>query len=434
MQNVIKYQRKASHLLNNKNQGGTKFKIFVQPRYVKGFDVPETIRISLKPNEVKKGPSDTRMYVVDVKNKLPFGRGCPYRPQFFDKNGNPKDEYFDPPNPNQEGHYNEIDIYSRSFLSTTMYATIRFGLDLWESYMGSIKWTGRFERLELIPLININNALASEGYLEYGYGGKKPSSNFNINEIKPYCENFDVLCHELGHQIVYSFVGFPKGIETYDFGGFHEFSGDIVSIVTSLHFDTMVDKLLEKTKGNLFTFNILGRLAELSDTEQIRLSFNNKKMSNASLEPHDRSEPLTGAFFDILVEVYQLYLVKNNLISEDLARRSLNDENPDDDNDPIKIKIQEEFNSVYNGKEKEFKDNLLNARDYLCKLLSKLWKNISPDDFKYSYVLKSIIQIENDMAKDEKRDNYVNIINECFEWREIYLPISEFILPRKICK
>lgn len=440
MQNVIKYQRKASHLLNEKNLGGTKFKIFVQPRYLKGFETPETIRISLKSNEVNKGPSDSRMYVVDVKDKLPFGEGCPYDPQFIDSNGNPKDKknLLDSPKPDQDGNYNNIDINSRSFLSTTMYATLRFSLDVWESYMGPIEWITQkqnsFKRLELIPLININNALASSGYLEYGYGGKKPSSNFDISEIKPYCENFDVLCHELGHQIVYSFVGFPKDMETYDFGGFHEFSGDIVSIVTSLHFDTMVNKLLEKTKGNLFSFNILGRLAELSDTEQIRLSFNNKKMSDVPEEPHDRSEPLTGAFFDILVEVYQLYLVKNNLISEDLAKRSFNDENTDDDNNPVRIKIQEEFNSAYKGKEQQFKDNLLNARDYICKLLSQLWKNISPDDFKYSYVLKNIIQIENDMAKKEKRDSYVNIINGSFEWREIYLPRSEFILPRKLCK
>lgn len=440
MQHIVKYKRKASHLLNNKNQGGTNFKIFVQPRYVKGFQVPETIRISLKPNEVGKGPSDTRIYVVDVKDKLPFGEGCPYKPQFIDKNGKPKDKdkLLNPPKPDQDGNYHNIDINSRSFLSTTMYATLRFSLDIWESYMGPIEWITQkensFERIELIPLININNALAGKGYLEYGYGGKEPSSNFNINEIKPYCENFDVLCHELGHQIVYSFVGFPKGMETYDFGGFHEFSGDIVSIVTSLHFDTMVDKLLEKTKGNLFSFNILGRLAELSDTEQIRLSFNNKKMSNVSIESHDRSEPLTGAFFDILVEVYQKLLVQNNLISEDLAKRSLNDENPDDDNDPVRIKIQEEFNFSYKDKEQQFKENLLNSRDYLCKLLSQLWKKISPDDFKYSYVLKNIIQIENDMANKEKRDSYINIINESFEWREIYLPRKDFMLPRKLCK
>lgn len=446
MQHIVKYQRKASHLLNNKNQGGTKFKIFVQPRYLKGFETPETIRVSLPPDKIKDGPSDSRMYVVDVKDKLPFGEGCPYDPQFIDSNGKPKDKdkLLNPPKPNQDGDYHEIDINSRSFLSTTMYSTLRFSLDIWESYLGPIEWVTKkgiddipkFERLELIPLININNAFAFFGYVEYGYGGKKPSSDFNINNIKPFCENLDVLAHELGHNIIFSFVGFPDGIQTDDFGGFHESAGDLTSIITSLHFDTMVNKLLEKTKGNLFSFNTLGRLAELSDTEQIRNAFNNYKISTIPKprnEPHNRSLPITGAFFDILVEVYQVYLVKHELIGKDLAEKSLQDEKPDNENDPVRIKIQEEFNSAYIGKEQEFKENLLNARDYLGKLLAQLWKTLSPNNFTYSDVLKNIIQIENDMAKKENRESYVNIINNCFEWREIYLPINNFILPRKLC-
>jgi hypothetical protein len=437
MQHHIKNQQKASHLLNKKNQGGTKFKLFVQPRYLNGFEKPETIRVSLPPEQIKKGPSDERIYVVDIKDKLPYGRGCPYRPQFFNENGNPKGEYFDPPKPNSEGHYDEIDINSRHFLNTTMYATIRFGLDIWESYAGPIEWITQkensFEKLELIPLIDINNALAGRGYLEFGYGGNRPSSKFDINEIKPYCENFDVLCHELGHNIIYSLVGSPDS-NTSDFGGFHESAGDIISIITSLHFDTMVDKLLNTTKGNLFSIHTLGRLAELSNTTQIRNAFNNLKMSDVSSQVHDRSEPLTGALFDVMVEVYQFYLVKNRLINENLAKKSINDEDIYNINDPIEIKIQEEFGTAYIGKEKEFKKTLLNARDYLGKLLVHLWKNTNRNEFtSYSNILKNIIQIENDMSQTDKRESYANIINDCFEWREIYLPRSEFILPRKVC-
>jgi hypothetical protein len=439
MQNVLNYQRKASHLLNNKNQGGAKFKIFVQPRYIEGFEVPETIRISLKPNEIKLGPSDSRMYVVDVKNKLPYGEGCPYDPQFFYQNGNPKDEFFDPPEPDQDGHYHNVNTNSRGFLSSTMYATLRFGIDIWENYVGNtIEWITQkensFKKLELIPLINLkNNAYANKGYLEYGYSGKISFITFDINKIKPYCENFDVLCHELGHQIIYSLIGKPTSSLEYEFRGFHESAGDLASIVTSLHFDTLVDKLLEKTKGNLFSFNILERLAELSSTEQIRNAFNNYKTSTIPSEyPHDRSLPLTGAFFDILVEVYQSYLVKYGLISEDLAKRSLNDENLDDPNDPVKIKIQEEFNSAYIGKEQKFKDNLLKSRDYLGKLLASTWKDLSRFDFTYSKVFEKVIQIENEMARNENRNNYIYIIKGCFGWREIYL--QNFTIPRKLCK
>lgn len=439
MQNVVKYQRKASHLLNEKNKDGTKFKIFPQPRYLEDFKEPETIRVSLPPNEIGKGPSDTRMYVVDAKNKKPYTNRNGDRPPY-------KGEYFDPPKPNSEHHYDEIDINSRSFLSTTMYATLRFSLDIWESYMGPIEWVTqkdisgipKLDRLELIPLINEQNAFAFYGYVEYGYSGKKPTNDFDIDEIKPYCENLDVLAHELGHNIIFSFVGFPDDEkETYDFGGFHESAGDLTSIIVYLHFDTVVDKLLNKTKGNLFSFNTLGRLAELSDNEQIRNSFNDYKMSTIPRpqnEPHDRSLPLTGAFFDILVEVYQLYLVKDGLISGDLAKRSLNDEKIYDKYDPNEIKIQKDFNSAYKGKEQQFKEKLLDARNYLGKLLAQLWKSLPPNNLSYKKILEKVIQIENDMANKERRDSYINIINGCFKWREIYLSRSNLMLPRNLCK
>jgi hypothetical protein len=442
----MSYYRKASHLLNKKNQGGTKFKLFVQPRYIEGFKTPETIRVSLPPDQIKKGPSDSRMYVVDVKNKLPYGEGCPYLPQFFDENGNPnngniKYPYFDPPKPNSEGHYDEIDINSRSFINTTMYATIRFGLDVWESHLGPIKWVTqkeikgipKFEKLELDPLIDINNAMSGPGYLEFGYGGIRPSSNFNINEIKPYCENFDVLCHELGHNIIFSIIGFPEdGKETDEYSGFHESTADIIAIITSLHFDTVVNKLLENTKGNLFTINNFEELGELSNSKSIRHAFNQLKMSNVSREPHNLSEPLTGAIFDVIVEVYQKLLVQNNLISEDLAKKSINDDNLVKDS--VKKQIQKDFDSAYVGKEQDFKENLLKSRDYISKLLGNLWKITSPNNLKYTKILENIIKVENDISQEEQRESYVNIIENCFKWRGIYLTKNKFVFsrPRKI--
>ena len=136
-------------------------------------------------------------------------------------------------------------------------------------------------------------------------------------------------------------------------------------------------------------------------------------------EPHALSEPLTGAIFDIFVEVYQELLVKNNLISKELSQKSFNDETIFKKD--IEDEIQGEFDSVYIGKEQEFKENLLNARDYLGKLLSQLWKSISPNDLTYNKILENMIKIENKMSQTDKRESYENIIKNCFEWREISL-------------
>ena len=52
-----------------------------------------------------------------------------------------------------------------------------------------------------------DNAQPGYGFLEFGYG-RRPGGG--IDHDRPYCENFDVLAHELGHSIIFSQVGFPS--------------------------------------------------------------------------------------------------------------------------------------------------------------------------------------------------------------------------------
>ncbi len=70
----------------------------------------------------------------------------------------------------------------------------------------------------MIPLINWNNAQSGYGFLEFGFGrAVVDGQTITI----PYCQNFDVLAHELGHSIAE--VGTPSSsTETYEYGGFHE--------------------------------------------------------------------------------------------------------------------------------------------------------------------------------------------------------------------
>ena len=87
-----------------------------------------------------------------------------------------------------------------------------------------------------------------------------------------------------------------------------------MAIVSVMHFNSIVDHLLENTHGNLFTVNELDRVGELSQSRQIRVAFNSVRMIDVGDEPHDRSLPLTGGIFDIMVEVFQKRLVQRELI------------------------------------------------------------------------------------------------------------------------
>ncbi len=231
---------------------GTRFRLFVQPRFVRGFEEPETIWVSIPPEDIQAGPADDRMYVLDAINKRPYDR---FNQRPFFGQSHPRVQ------PGPDGHFDHLDTDSREFSSATMYATVRRVLDIWEDYFDRrIAWHFRldFDRLELIPLIEWDNAQSGYGFLEFGFGR---SIFGGIDRSHPYCQNFDVLSHELGHSIIFAEVGTPFNFtHTAEYGGFHESAGDLVAIVAFLHFRKAVDLLLQGSHGNLFTVNELARV------------------------------------------------------------------------------------------------------------------------------------------------------------------------------
>lgn len=395
---------------------GTKFRIFPQPRFL-DFP-PEEIVVSVSPDKMRPGPADDRMFVVDAINKQPYGDGS----------GPPYTGAHNPPvQPGPDGHFNHLDVDSREFKCATMYATVRRTLDIWQGYFGrTIPWQfeTRFARMELIPLIEWDNAQSGFGFLEFGFGRKE---NGGIDHTQPYCENFDVLAHELGHSIIFSEVGVPENPtdDAIDYSGFQESCGDLVAIISVLHFNSIVDRLLNETRGNLFTVNELDRVGELSKSRQIRIAFNSLRMADVGNEPHGRSLPLTGGIFDVLVEVFQKNLVKAGLITQDLADESTQGTGrPQDLED-----IQRKFDAAYAGKETQFKTSLLAARDYLGNLLSRTWSSLRPPNFlTYHDILRALLRADQAIAGEHQET-----IRSCFSWRGITLvPGSLLLRPRSV--
>ena len=224
--------------------------------------------------------------------------------------------------PDDAGHFDYLEPGTPEFEAAHAFGCIRFALDVWEGYFGRrIPWhfQGDLERLEIALLPDYDNAQAGYGFLELG-------SYFTADDELPFTLNFDIIAHEVGHLVILSEVGVPDfdTIES-EYFGFHEGAADLVALIASAHFDSVLDPLLEQTAGNLYVLNRLNRIGELSDNKQIRMASNDVHLSTFAdgwTDEHDLSLPLTGAMFDILVDIFHELLVARRLISpqvEELA-------------------------------------------------------------------------------------------------------------------
>jgi hypothetical protein len=393
-------------------QAGTRFRLFAQAPVLQAFRDPETVWIAREPGTIGPGPSDERMYAVDALDK-PSPYEYPYLPPYTGPACPPVAS-------DGAGHFDHLEVADPRFRAAHMYGTVRRVLDIWQGYFGHrIAWHfGRLlPRLELVPYVEWENAHAGFGFIETGY---EPDEE---GRPRLHCLNFDVLAHELGHQIVYGVVGSPApGAETVEYFGFHESAGDLVALIAVLHFDTVVDHVLRRSAGNLYNLSELSRIGEISETTQIRIADNPLRMSDVAdvatpvellCQParHGLAQPLTGAVFDLLVDIYQRTLVERGLISEALDRASGRVSGIPVD-DPA---IQTAFSAAYAGRHDGFKAALQDTRDYVGAALARAWRRLSPRYLTYDHVLDRLLWADDALTGGDYRKTIV----DSFAWREI---------------
>ena len=391
---------------------GTRFRLFPQSPLLSNYQTPETVWLPLRPSEISAGPADSRMYVSDAIDKQYYE--YPFLPPYRGQKNPPVQAAAD-------GHFDHLEVGTTEFEAAHMYGTLRWVLDIWETYFErEIDWnfSDQYARLELTPWLDWDNAHSGFGFIEMGYGRDDEGQKF------PYNLNFDVLAHELGHALLYSVIGTPDGDRASTaFFAFHETASDIIAIISVLHFNSVLDHLLLQTRGNLYAQNELNRIGEESSTRQIRMASNDLKMSQipsldtplaelSNKQIHDMSLPLTGALFDLLVEVFQQNLVDDGLIdiSLDQHSRGLNEENRDH------AHLQSAFDAAFADHPDGFKKALVDARDYMGMMLSRSWEYLSWD-LDYSMVAQSLLYADQELFGGQYQDD----IAEVFDWREIRL-------------
>ncbi|MDH3660613.1 MAG: hypothetical protein OEU92_11405 [Alphaproteobacteria bacterium] len=384
-------------------QFGTRVRLFGQSHYIEGFEEPEVVWLSPPAGTVGPGPSDDRMYVVD-----PIGKDEPYEFPYLPPYRGPARP---PVEPDADGHFDYLDVNTRAFIAAHMYGGIRRTLDIWEGYFGRrIEWQFRshFERLELVPIIDWDNAQSGYGFIETGFG---PSQT---GEAQPFCLNFDVLAHELGHSIVFTEVGHDEATVSDEYLGFQEAMGDLIALISAMHFNSVLDRTLASSAGNLYVLNESNRLGELSDVAQVRLASNARKLSDFEdgwSDAHFLAQPLVGAIFDCLVDVYQDRLLQDGLIDTEL--RDLTEVTPYEQLD--EGIVQERFAEAYHGHHDAFKAALIEARDYIGQCLVFVLTRTSPHFLRYADVGETWLAADRQLSGGRFNEDF----RANLTWRDI---------------
>jgi hypothetical protein len=378
---------------SGRSSGGTRFRLF--PVFAEDMP-PETVEIPSVAGSIGPGPSDHALYVADAADKRepydPPRDGPPYRGPLLP-----------PALPDPDGHFDHLPVDTPQFLAAHQFGSMRYTLDIWEHYLGHrIEWWDSrvHPRTELIPFVDWPNAQSGPGFLETGLWQGVDGS------VQPYALNFDVIAHETGHQILFSQLGVPgaEGVGA-PFLAFHESFSDLVALIAVMHFPSVLNRLLEQTQGNLYVLNLVNRIAETSAHTQIRLAANTTTMDDVAdirlaadgswIDPtgqgrnqHWIGAPLTGAIFDILVEIYQDALVVRGLIPNEANAQGWTREEVDTAFADLNVM----FSAALTRFDEEFMCVIRDARDAVGRALAHVLMTVRPDVLSFAEVAARLLE------------------------------------------
>lgn len=376
--------------------GGTRFRLFPQLPTLEQQQAPETVWVSSPAGTVRPGPSDHRMYVIDPVGKEraygyypgPGGATFHYRPPW-------QGPLLPEARPDPEGHFDHLDPGTYQFEQAHAFGAIRFTMDIWERYFErrlEFHFRDHYDRLEITFLRGLDNAFAGFGSIEIG------SYTLDTGELVEFGLSFDILSHEFGHLIIYNEIGLPGKVEVDgEYFGFHESAADMVALISLLHFDSALVGLLEASSGNLYSFNRLNRFGEVSDNGQLRSASNEVTLydfADGWVYEHDLSQVLTGALFDIWVDIFHENLLRDGLISgalEDLSDRL--------EGDPAyQAIVQPLFDEAYARNPGGFADALIASRDYMGFAMAGIWDRLSIETLDYADVYRTFLEVDQAMT------------------------------------
>lgn len=199
------------------------------------------------------------------------------------------------------------------FHQVSLWALLQRALAFFEdaSALGrTIPWAFEGNRLIVVP---------HAGYGENAYYDRASKSlQFYCcgpeNELVYTCLSTDIVHHEFGHAVLDGIRPLLNESVNPQTGAFHEFVGDLTAILLTLKNQTLRQRLAVAAGGKFDKATTLSSLAEefgnaVSGRPYLRSALNHLTMRELASEtsPHRLSEVLTGAMFDALKAIGEIY-------------------------------------------------------------------------------------------------------------------------------
>ena len=208
---------------------------------------------------------------------------------------------------------NPADASTFQFHQVSVWALLQCALAFFEdaSALGrTIPWAFEGNRLIVVP---------HAGYGENAYYDRTSKSlqfyYFGSDEDTVYtCLSTDIVHHEFGHAVLDGIRPLFNESSNPETAGFHEFMGDLTAILLALRNGTLRQRLAKAAGGKFDKATTLASIAEQfgqvsKGRPYLRNAINDDKMSAMANEtsPHRLSGVLTGAMYEILIELGKRY-------------------------------------------------------------------------------------------------------------------------------
>ncbi len=212
----------------------------------------------------------------------------------------------------------------------------------WSDFFGGdFGWQPGFERLPIVPRAGQDfNAYYDRTALKFFYNTDKV-----VNQVVYTSESSDIVAHECGHAVLDAHH--PEYWDSLlgETGAFHEAFGDMSALLVTLNDPVVRAAILSENGGDLAKSNAVSRLAEqlarglydsgyadaVVSAGALRDAVNQFKYrvpdtlpgrapaSKLSSESHSFSRIFSGAFYDLLVAIYEQLRGENTSMLPDAA-------------------------------------------------------------------------------------------------------------------